>query len=109
MTATTAEIEVVMPGMLEALSVGKGDIKITVGGDDPEDVAKGRAVIEEMLAKGYGIFVPDKNGRLRRVRKFNPKRMEYVVSEVGPAGKAVDQAVPVAGSKATAIGRTSGG
>jgi hypothetical protein len=70
----TAEVEVVCPGMLEVLSVGKGDIKLTVGGDDPEEVDKGRKVIEEMLRKGYGIFVETDRG-LTRVKKFNPKRM----------------------------------
>lgn len=116
-----AEIEVVCPGMLQILSVGKGDIKLTLG-PDPDDVDNARKIIEEMLAKGYGIFVETDEG-LARVKKFNPKRMSYVISEivddVEPAGaehagakkprRTRDKHVPVAGSKAKAIGRTAGG
>lgn len=130
--STSAEIEVVCPGMLEVLSVGKGDIKLVVGGDNPDDIDKGRAIIEEMLRKGYGIFVETEEG-LTRVKRFNPKRMTYVISELVPqlpaapetpalpagpgrktAGpgrgrKVKEKEVPVAGSKAKAIGRTAGG
>lgn len=118
----TANIEVVCPGMLEVLSVGKGDIKLTVGGSDPGEIDKARKVIEEMLRKGYGIFVETDKG-LTRVKRFNPKRMTYVIAEVveepAPvdleserqvrARRVVDKHVPVAGSRAKAIGRTAGG
>lgn len=111
----TASIEVVCPGMLEILSVGKGDIKLTIDGSNEKEVNDARTVIEEMLRKGYGIFVETDKG-LTRVKKFNPKRMTYVISEVvenaeeQPAGKRTrEKQVPVAGSKAKAIGRTSGG
>ncbi len=111
-----AEIEVVCPGMLEILSVGKGDIKLSIDPTKPKDVEGARTMIEEMLAKGYGIFVEGPTGRLSRVKKFNPKRLEYVISEVvaqpetKPAGKRTrERGIPVAGSKAKAIGRTAGG
>lgn len=111
----SAEIEVVCPGMLEVLSVGKGDIKLTIDGSNPDEVNDARKVIEEMLRKGYGIFVETDKG-LTRVKKFNPKRMTYVISEVvenaeeQPAGKRTrDRDIPVAGSRAKAIGRTAGG
>lgn len=118
----TADIEVVCPGMLEILSVGKGDIKLTIDGGNEGEVNDARKIIEEMLAKGYGIFVETDKG-LTRVKKFNPKRMTYVISELPedetlPASaaetgtrklKAVEREVPVAGSRAKAIGRTAGG
>jgi methyl coenzyme M reductase subunit D len=111
----TADIEVVCPGMLEILSVGKGDIKLTIDSNDPGEVNDARKIIEEMLAKGYGIFVETDKG-LSRVKKFNPKRMTYVISEVvenadvQPVGKRTrERDVPVAGSRAKAIGRTAGG
>ena len=117
----TAQIEVVCPGMLEVLSVGKGDLKITVGGPDPAEIEKGRKLIEDMLRAGYGIFVETDKG-LTRVKRFNPKRMSYVVTEF-PEGepeevaghaptrqrRTVERHVPVAGSRAKAIGRTAGG
>lgn len=112
----TAEFEVVTPGMLEVLSVGKGDIKISLDPGNPDDVENARRLIEEMLAKGYGLFVETDKG-LSRVKKFNPKRMTYVISEwVDEAAAAPERPkrsrrteVPVAGSKAKAIGRTAGG
>lgn len=135
MTSTTADIDVISVGMLEVLSVGKGDLKLTVSGSE-EEIEKGRRVIEEMLRKGYTIFVETDEGPAR-VQEFNPKRMTYTIAEVpdgtelptGPAPPAAltagppvaapvkaDKAkkvgkreVPVAGSKATAVGRTSGG
>ena len=119
----TAHIEVVCPGMLEVLSVGKGDIKLTIG--SPEEVDDARKMIEEMLRKGYGIFVETDDG-LARVKEFNPKRMTYIITEVvedadevsepdaaaAPAPKKArtrKREIPVAGSSAKAIGRTAGG
>lgn len=113
--AGTGEIEVVCPGMLEVLSVGKGDIKLSIDPANPKDVEGARSMIEEMLAKGYGIFWEDARGALRRVKRFDPKKMEYIVSEViqpppaPPAKRTRERRVPVAGSKAKAIGRTAGG
>ena len=114
--AGVANIEVVCPGMLEVLSIGKGDIKLTIDPGKPEDVENARKMIEEMLRKGYGLFVEGPSGRLTRVKKFNAKRMEYVITEVvehaetKPVGKRTrEKKIPVAGSKAKAIGRTAGG
>jgi hypothetical protein len=130
MTTTEAEIDVISVGMLEVLSVGKGDLKLTVSGTE-EEIEKGRRVIEEMLRKGYTIFVETDDGPTR-VQSFNPKRMTYTISEVplgtelpsGPAAPAAlppgkppakprkkvgKKEVPVAGSRATAVGKTAGG
>lgn len=113
--ADTATIEVVCPGMLEVLSIGKGDLKLTLGGDDPKDNENAKRIIEEMLRKGYSIFVETPKG-LTRVKRFSAKRMTYIISEIvedpPPAkGKSAvkEKDVPVAGSKATAVGRTAGG
>ena len=123
-----AEFSVFGQGMLEVLSIGKGDLKLVVGGEDPQDVEKAREVIEEMLRKGYSIFVETDKG-LVRVKRFNAKRMTYVISEMPeeepvasvaapkeerPAPKRSAKGsgfreVPVAGSRATAVGRTAGG
>ena len=117
MRSGTGEIEVVCPGMLEILSVGKGDIKLTIDPSKPKDVESARTMIEEMLAKGYTIFVenPKNKSGLSRVKRFDPKKMVYIISEVveptptKPAKRTRDRQVPVAGSKAKAIGRTAGG
>ena len=131
----TAHFSVLSPGMLEVLSVGKGDLKITVG-DSNKDRADAQRIIEEMLRKGYTLFVETADGPLK-VTRFDPDRMVYVVAdtpgvvpepepepEPGPesdrpgdgepqpkprARQAKPRTVPVRGSKTTAIGRTAGG
>lgn len=125
-TTETAELEIVCPGMLagvlDVLSIGKGDLRLVVGGDAPEEIEKARRIIEQMLKAGYAIFVETDAGP-KRVKKFNAHRMTYLVSEIPeetepepaakprgrPKKKAVETDVPVAGSKATAVGRTAGG
>lgn len=128
----TGELEVVCPGslrgVLDVLAIGKGDMRMVFG---PEDAERAKKVIETMMQAGYGIFVETDDG-LARVKRFNAKRMTYVITESVEAendGKeeaasaqesapkkrgrrhlnAVEREVEVAGSKATAIGRTSGG
>jgi len=124
---TTTEFSVFCPGVLEVLSIGKGDLRLSVG-DNDDDREQARALIEEMLRKGYSIFVETDTGP-ERVTSFNPKRMTYTVA--GPpvdmiappeapekatptkAGtkpkKRRGRQVPVSGSRATAVGRTAGG
>lgn len=126
MTAT-AEFGVFCPGMLEVLSIGKGDLKLSVG-DNDDDRAQAQELIEEMLRKGYTLFVETDDGP-ERVTRFNPKRMTYTIAG-GPAleaagaertqvalpapkkratRKRAGREVPVSGSRATAVGRTAGG
>lgn len=124
MTTTDAEFGVFCPGILDVLSIGKGDLRLSVG-DSDEDREKARALIEEMLEKGYAIFVETDTGP-ERVVAFNPARMTYLIQEVPEPAEADPEAaaapqprkqkrkgrtrpVPVAGSRATAVGRTSGG
>ena len=85
----TARFEVRSPGMLEVLSVGKGDLKIAVG-DSNKDRADAQRLIEEMLRKGYTLFVETADGPLK-VTRFLPDQMAYVVidtPDVAPADAA---------------------
>jgi hypothetical protein len=126
MTTTDAGFEVFCPGVLEVLSIGRGDLRLSVG-ESAEDRDRARDLIEEMLRKGYSIFVETDDGP-ERVVSFNPHRLTYLIQE-GPdeqaaapesaAAKAPKAAkgvrkkrtrqVPVSGSRATAVGRTAGG
>lgn len=117
------------PGVLEILSIGKGDIKLSIDNND-EDREKARVLIEEMLRKGYALFVETDDGAVR-VTEFNPKRMTYTIMAPAlpapPERKALPpgeptpakatrrqrqrghREIPVSGSKTTAVGRTAGG
>ena len=120
---TTAHIEVVTPGMLEILSIGRGDIKLSVDPGNKGDVAKAKKMIADMMKAGYGIFVEveeDGETKLARVKRFDPAHMTYVISELAEPDPEPTKAprtprrtrerhVPVAGSRAKAIGRTAGG
>lgn len=118
-TTETTTFETFCPGMLEVLSIGKGDLKLTLGGDDPGDIERARDLIEEMMTKGYSIFVETDDGP-EKVTRFNPKRMSYSIADApdqpakatkprGRPKKAGTKEVPVAGSRSTAVGRTAGG
>lgn len=118
----TAEFSTHCRGFLDVLSIGKGDMKLVIDSGHPDDVEKARRLIEEMLRKGYSIFVETDRGPVR-VKRFNPKRLTYLIvdepePEAAPAGEKATRPrkaagklreVPVAGSRATAVGRTAGG
>lgn len=101
---------------LNVLSVGHGDVRISLCGEG--DVERGRTIIEKMMQEGYSIFVETDRGP-RRVKKFNPARMVYIVAGTPPVpgetpaakkGRATKgREVPVAGSRSTVVGRTAGG
>lgn len=110
MTDTT--FSVFCPGVLEVLSIGKGDLKLTLDPGDPDDVERARSIVNEMLRKGYSIYVDTDKGPVR-VKRFSAKRMSYTITEVvsspGEPQRSAEKQVPVAGSRATAVGRTAGG
>jgi hypothetical protein len=124
MTDTT--FEVFCPGVLEVLSIGKGDMKLSVG-DSDDDRARARTLITEMLEKGYLIYVEGPDFAQQRVKGFDPDRLEYIITDIAnpdiepeSAGaetpppkptrkKKADKRVPVKGTMATAVGRTAGG
>lgn len=113
-------------GTLEILNVGAGHLTLTVTAGDAIEVERARRIIEDMLRRGYAIFVETKQG-LKPVRKFDPKRMVYLIddtmqttpaephlssspSKTGRRGrKPRYREVPVSKSRTTAVGRTAGG
>lgn len=122
-TDTAAEFEVFCPGILDVLSIGKGDLRLDVGGSS-EDRERAKELIGEMLEKGYAIFVETPDGPVR-VMGFIADTMSYLIVDADQdepepparpdakpakrARKATRKKVPVEGSKATAVGRTAGG
>lgn len=121
MTSTEAEFGVFCAGFLDVLSIGKGDLRLDVGGNDA-DRERAKEIIGEMLEKGYAIFVETDDGPVR-VMGFIASEMSYLIvdddqAEPDPptpdatpakAKRAAKKKVPVEGSKATAVGRTAGG
>lgn len=91
----TIEFEVSGPGMLEVLSIGRGDLKLTFDPENPDDSIKAKAVIEEMLRKGYSIFVETDVGPAR-VQRFSAERMAYVIVELAPGNELPSGPAPAA-------------
>lgn len=97
--------------VLDVLSVGQGHITMTF---EPDDMDNARKTIEDMLHRGYAIFVETARGQ-RRVKRFNPKRMTYIITDapseqaVPPTRGGKEREVPAAGSRAKAVGATAGG
>jgi hypothetical protein len=119
-------------GTLDVLSTGHGHMKVTITPGDQEEQDKARRMIEDMLKRGFSIFVELDDGTTRRVKKFDTKRLIYyidppdeitepeplptkgLVAGKGPAPtkppkRKPYRAVPVAGARATAVGRSAGG
>lgn len=83
------------PGLLEVLSVGHGHLKLTITPDDPIELEKARAMIEDMLARGASIFVHTSDGETRRVKRFDPAKMVYYIDPPDPLPAPAESAQPV--------------
>ncbi len=109
---------------LSVLSVGDGDMKFSFDGTNPQDAARAERVIQDMLKRGYVIFVEVK-GKLVRCKSFDSKKCEYVIadgamSDPVPAdreeptaelkrGRGRPRGVCATTHKATAVAPTAGG
>ena len=100
-TTATAEIT----GSLSVLNTGAGDIEIKFDKDKPEELEKAKAMITDMLKRGYAIFIEDEMGETRRVKAFDAEKCAYIVKDA-PKEEAE---VPVKKARATAVGRSAGG
>lgn len=74
-----------MPGLLSVLNVGAGDLKLTFNSGDPIETDRAKRTVEDMLRRGYVVFVSDTDGNLTKVRSFDGAKNEYILADV-PAG-----------------------
>jgi hypothetical protein len=103
-------------GTLDVLNVNAGDLNLSFNTNDPEETAKARRVVEDMLSRGYTILV-QWGDRWRRVTKFYPKRDTYQIEvpdeqdqEEKTTKKKIRRVeVPARKTKATGIAPTAGG
>jgi len=100
-------------GSLCILNISAGDVKISFNKDNPEELARAREMIEDMLKRGYSILVQWGDG-WRRAKKFIPTRDSYVVevSETTTEGEkpqTVEKEIPAKKTRAMAVAPTAGG
>lgn len=104
-------------GVLDVLQIGRGHLRMTIEEGNAVDVERAKRVLEDMMRRGYAIFVEDPDGTTHRVKRFDPKRFVYVIDDTMSAVPATGSAetaaprreVPVGKAKATAVGRSAGG
>jgi hypothetical protein len=90
-----------LPG-LDVLNTGYGDFELRFDPNKPDEVQKAKETITDMLKRGYAIFVHQGKETLR-VRKFDPDKNVYII------GCTPAEEVPIAETRATAVGRSAGG
>ncbi len=93
--------EKTLPG-IDVLNTGYGDFELRFDPDKPDEVEKAKQTITDMLKRGYAIFVHEGN-QTRRVRKFDMDKNVYII------GSTPAEEVPIAETRATAVGRSAGG
>lgn len=114
-----------MTGTISVLNAGAGDMKFSFNSDDPLEVARAQRCVEDMLRRGYMLFV-ETGGKLHRVEGFDPARCEYIVADGPGSDSAAEPKKPepkkpepkprkgrrrvaAKGSKATGVPKTAGG
>lgn len=114
--ATTGELEVFgagrLEGCLDILSVGRGHLKLTFAEGDDVEIEKAKRVIEDMIKRGFAIFVETEDGGTKRVKRFNKKNFTYIIDDTidtVSAEKSPTREVAADKVKATGVGRTAGG
>ena len=89
------------PG-IDVLNTGYGDFELRFDPNKPDEVQKAKETITDMLKRGYAIFVRQ-GEQTFRVRKFDPDKNVYII------GSTPAEEVPVAETRAIAVGRSAGG
>jgi hypothetical protein len=125
-----------MNGVLEILSVGEGDTKLTFDKNNPEERARAAKIVQDMLRRGYALMVQvgmkDDKPLYQRAMEFDPEQCEYIIATTGdevinigtPAEPMEGTVIPAAKKKrgrpatvrlpadktnAVAVARTAGG
>lgn len=117
-------------GSLSVPSVGRGHLEISFTEGDAVQEEQARRVIEDMLKRGYSLFIHDETDpkKLIKVRHFDAKHMRYVIAaDAGHPtmatadvatrrksyskrrGRSRMRSVPVRSSRSIAIAPTAGG
>jgi hypothetical protein len=90
-----------LPG-IDVLNTGYGDFELRFDPNKPDEVQKAKETITDMLKRGYAIFVRQ-GAETFRVRKFDVDKNVYII------GSTPAEEIPIAETKATAVGRSAGG
>ena len=70
-------------GLLEILNCGEGDMKVTFDRSNPMELERAKRIIQDMLRRGYSLFVHGEGDDLTRVQNFDTEKGEYLIAD-GP-------------------------
>lgn len=112
-----------MTGQLDILNVGEGDMKIVFDEKNLLETERAKRIIQDMIKRGYALFVHGADNTLIRVKKFLPATGEYIIADgptippdtepVIPKSKAgkepAARKLKMHKAKATVVGRSAGG
>lgn len=105
---------------LDILNCGAGDVEIRFN-DNPVEIEKASRVIQDMLKRGYSLFVPGPDGKLVRIEKFDPVNKVYIVgswptpedpetsADAPRQERRGRKSLAMNKTKVIAVGRTAGG
>jgi len=76
------------PGTLSILNCGAGDVRLCFDPAKPVEMEHAKAVVQDMIRRGYILMIEIEPGQWRRCKGFDPERYEYIVldtpSDFGP-------------------------
>lgn len=111
-----------IPTGIDVLNAGLGHLEIRFNGDDPMEQVRASRIINDMLKRGYALFVEGEDGKMTRVKKFIESKFAYIIAD-GPDGSVPahaervndpsvgkkSTAIKASSVKTTAVGRSAGG
>jgi len=68
------------PG-LDILNTGRGHAEVTFDHQDPIELERGKRIIEDMLRRGYLLFIQGDDGAVVRVESFDGERGRYIIGD----------------------------
>lgn len=69
-------------GTLDILNCGAGHLELKLTDKDPIEIERAKRIIQDMLKRGYALFIHGKDKALIRVKKFDPKKLVYVIADL---------------------------
>lgn len=109
-------------GGLDILNTGAGHIEVRYDLNDTIEVERAKRIIEDMLKRGYVLFIQGKDQELIRVESFDAVKGVYLIADLGDPIEGTSlpakakrgrgrpkKEVKMTEVKATAIGRSAGG
>lgn len=107
-----------MKGQLDVLNCGEGHLEIKFHHNDAIECERAKRIIQDMLKRGYALFVHGTDDALIRVKRFVADKGLYIIAD-GPTippetlppskNKPKERQIPAARAKATVVGRSAGG